>query len=174
MNNHFEIDGDTTTIYIQRRDSSIYHCLIDTEDLYRLLDFGYTWSVRLDRKNSRFYVRTETYGEKKTTVSLHRFLLEVTDSSLQVDHINGNSLDNRKSNLRVVSNAENQQNRSKGAQSNSKSGVRGVSWHKASKKWCAQIKVDGKTIWLGVHKTIEEAEQVVKEARREYMPFSEE
>jgi hypothetical protein len=72
-----------------------------------------------------------------------------------VDHINGNVLDNRKSNLRICTNAENCRNT--GPYKNNKSGYRGVSWHKRDKEWRAQIKHNGKVIWISAHKDKEEA-----------------
>lgn len=74
----------------------------------------------------------------------------------QLDHINCNRCDNRIDNLRKVTNQQNQMNLS-GAQSNSKSGVLGVSWHKATNKWRAKIVHKGKQISLGLYKNIEDA-----------------
>lgn len=65
----------------------------------------------------------------------------------QIDHINWDRLDNRIANLREVSNQENHKN--KPAQKNNTSGVVGVCWDKSREKWCARIKVSGKTVNLG-------------------------
>ncbi len=62
-----------------------------------------------------------------------------------IDHIDHNRLNDRKENLREVSNAENLRNR-KGPQSNNKSGVLGVSWVADRNKWCVRIKFNGKHI----------------------------
>ena len=67
---------------------------------------------------------------------------------MQVDHINGNGLDNRRCNLRLVTHSQNQMNR-RGAQANGTSGVRGVSFNKAAGKWVAYIQAEGKHIYLG-------------------------
>lgn len=88
-----------------------------------------------------------------------------------MDHINHNTLDNRKCNLLVVSNGENMQNR-RGAAKNSKSGVRGVYWDKKNKRWRAQIGLNGKVIRVGDFVRIEDAKYTVESARRKYMPFS--
>lgn len=71
------------------------------------------------------------------------------------DHINLNSMDNTRSNLRVVSNSLNQHNRHR--QSNNTSGYKGVSFHKRLQKWTARIAMDNKTINIGVYTTPEEA-----------------
>ena len=76
-----------------------------------------------------------------------------------VDHINGNSLDNRRLNLRIVKQQQNIRNRG-GAQSNSKSGIRGVYWHKQRNKWASTIRHNGKNISLGLYDDIEEARKV--------------
>lgn len=72
-----------------------------------------------------------------------------------VDHINGNTLDNRKENLRVCSHKENTRNR--GATYSNKSGFKGVSQASRSVKWAATIGVDYKTVFLGNFDTKEDA-----------------
>jgi hypothetical protein len=72
-----------------------------------------------------------------------------------IDHINGNKIDNRLSNLRECSNAENIRNQR--IHSNNSSGYKGVYWHKACQKWVAQIGVDRKIHSLGVFDTAENA-----------------
>lgn len=69
-------------------------------------------------------------------------------SSEYVDHINGNTLDNRKQNLRIVSNADNLKNRTK-LPSNNTSGVIGVRYRKDRNKWYAEIQYNNNKINLG-------------------------
>lgn len=64
-----------------------------------------------------------------------------------VDHINGNKLDNRKSNLRICTNAENKSNCK--PYSNNKSGYKGVYKEKKGRKYTAQIRVNGEIFYLG-------------------------
>lgn len=64
-----------------------------------------------------------------------------------IDHINGVRADNRIDNLRPASPSQNQHNR--GAQSNNTSGFKGVSWNSRRKKWCAQIRFEWSTQFLG-------------------------
>lgn len=66
----------------------------------------------------------------------------------EIDHINHIKDDNRISNLRNVTRKENLKNIS--ISSRNKSGVVGVSWHRGSRKWQADIKVDKKTVYLGI------------------------
>ena len=74
----------------------------------------------------------------------------------EIDHIDGNSLNNRIENLRAVTPKQNSENR-KSANKNSKSGEKGVSWAKNVKKWRAQIQNNGKVKNLGFYENIEEA-----------------
>ncbi|WAX06043.1 hypothetical protein BD26P3_00042 [Phocaeicola phage BD26P3] len=88
------------------------------------------------------------------------------DDRLQVDHINHIRDDNRLSNLRFVTFADNQRNKTK--RSNNTSGVTGVSYCKDRRKYVAQIVVDGANISLGRFVTLEEAAEVRKAAEIKY------
>lgn len=79
------------------------------------------------------YVKATINSEK---VYLHRFILDVTGRYNQVDHKNGDKLDNRRCNLRVCTNAQNQANRRK---SPGTSQYKGVHWHTRSKKWISKL-----------------------------------
>jgi hypothetical protein len=67
--------------------------------------------------------------------------------SLQVDHINGDTLDNRKTNLRVCTRAQNCINKRKRSLTSSR--YKGVSWHKRGKRWGVSCQVDKKPKWIG-------------------------
>lgn len=84
-----------------------------------------------------------------------------------VDHIHGRTLDNRRSELRLATCAQNQANR--GLQRNSTSGYKGVSFHKASGKWHSRISVNGKCISLGYHPTAEAASDAYCKAAKEHL-----
>jgi hypothetical protein len=79
-----------------------------------------------------------------------------------IDHIDGNTSNNSKANLREVSPAENARNR-KGLQPNNKSGVAGVSWYRPTQKWYVQLKYNGRPIYGGYYEDFDEA----VEARRQ-------
>jgi len=79
-----------------------------------------------------------------------------------LDHINRNRSDNRVCNLRIASPALNAQNAS--IRKDNTSGVQGVSWHKATNKWIVQISKLGKSTYVGVFETIEEAKLARKQA----------
>lgn len=85
---------------------------------------------------------------------------------LEVDHINHVRNDNRLLNLRFVTRSENRKNQS--VSSKNTSGVTGVYFSKAKKKYIAQIKVNRETIYLGIFDTLEGATEVRRQADRKY------
>ena len=84
----------------------------------------------------------------------------------QMDHIDGDSLNNRWSNLREVSNSENQKNARISVKN--RSGVTGVDFYKPSGKWRATVRVDGVKKHLGYFNTIDEAAEARKAADKLY------
>ena len=83
-----------------------------------------------------------------------------------IDHIDGNRLNNSIDNLRAATASENSYN--KPAQSNNKSGCKGVRWHKQIKHWCVEIQVNKVKHYLGIYKDLELADLVAQEARSLY------
>jgi hypothetical protein len=99
---------------------------------------------------------------------VHRlaFLLMGEELPPEVDHINHDKTDNRWSNLRPADSSINMRNRPKFK--NNTSGVTGVSWHKLSQKWVAQINVDGKRKHIGLDDTLLDAVAARMRAEKEY------
>jgi hypothetical protein len=85
--------------------------------------------------------------------------------AMQIDHKDGNGLNNRIDNLREVTNQQNAMNLKK---RNPKSGHTGVRWHKAGKMWQARIHIDGKEIGLGLYRDINDAVAARKSAEKKY------
>ena len=79
-------------------------------------------------------------------IYLHKFIINPPEN-MEVDHINKDRMDNRRCNLRMATHSQNQMNTRKIAGCSSK--YRGVSWHKASKKWRVQIQVNRQKIIIG-------------------------
>lgn len=129
--------------------------LIDKEDL-KLVQ-NKKWSVTKDN-----YILS---GSVKPFIYLHRIVMNA--SSEYVDHINGNTLDNRKQNLRIVSNANNLKNRIK-LPSNNTSGIIGVRYRKDRNKWYAEIQYDNHKINLGSYIEKEDAIKARLEAELKY------
>ena len=127
--------------------------IVDEEDFHKVKK--YNWQV-VERDGKAIRVcRFERKNGFGRNVLLHRQILGVVDPKLQVDHINGNILDNRRSNLRICSIRLNTRNRCKPV--NNKSGYKGVMWRVRSQRFEAKIKVDGKQIHLGSFTSIIEA-----------------
>jgi len=80
----------------------------------------------------------------------------------QVDHIDGNRMNNKIDNLREATSTQNNQNR----KATSSSGVKGVVWHKQSKKWVASICINRKSVHLGSFLSIEDAAFAANKARQ--------
>jgi len=96
---------------------------------------------------------------------VHRLIWKIEtgkDPRNSIDHINGDKLDNRFSNLREVSHKENTRNQK--MRSTNTSGIMGVSFDKHANKWMAHITVNGKFIFLGRFKDKEEAAKSRKKA----------
>jgi hypothetical protein len=116
------------------------YALVDDED-YEHLNQWKWWTQHVKspklRKQDLYYAcRTDKHGKN---ISMHRQIMGLPE--LQVDHINRNSLDNRRSNLRLATRQENLQNRSLRADNTSK--LIGVYWDKSRNKWHAQIQHNG-------------------------------
>jgi len=118
--------------------------IVDNEDY----DYLMQWKWQFHNGYARRTQHICMIGTKriKKQVALHRVVLNNPDG-LQVDHINGNKLDNRKENLRVCTCAENVRNRS--VSSNNSSGFKGVCWDKRKNKWISSITADSKIFRLG-------------------------
>ena len=106
---------------------------------------SHTWYV-----NSRYVVRSLPGGGKEL---LHRAIMQAKPDEI-VDHINGDTLDNRRENLRIASGKQNQGNRRKAAGTSSR--YKGVC-RQPNARWRAQIKIDGRQTSLGTYNTEIEA-----------------
>lgn len=135
------------------------------------------WLVMVDDEDykylNQFYWYTDKYGtvssslggKGKKRMILARFLLNSPDN-MEIDHIDGNRLNNQKSNLRLATSSQNKINR--GPRSDNQSGYKGVSWHSQRKKWTARIMINGKYTHLGLFQNIIEAARSYNKAALEY------
>jgi len=122
--------------------------LVDLRDAERAIQFG-MWCASRDSQR-RWYAVCPTRGPNGgwRNVYLHRFILDVSDSDVFIDHINHDGLDCRRSNMRLSTAAENSQNtRSPSGQTSSD--FRGVSWDKDARKWRVRIQAEGRTHTIG-------------------------
>lgn len=157
MKNSYEVRGAVTAIRIRHKGKTL-ECLIDTTDLPRAQSFDGTWHGMWDEGSRTYYV--VGHG-----VLLHRFLTEAKPGS-EVDHVNHYGLDNRRSQISVCDRRENAMNR-QGANSNSRSGVRGVRWIEDKQRWVVQLTIGGIRRTLGLYETKEQAQAISERARRD-------
>lgn len=125
-------------------------CAVVDDDVFEVLS-KYNWwcnsdgyAIRIEYKNGRYHRQ----------IFMHKEILSV-EKGLQVDHINRNILDNRRSNLRPATPSQNQINRV--ALSNNTSGFKGVSFDSKSDKWRAYLIKDGDQLNLGFYTAKEDA-----------------
>lgn len=127
------------------------------------------WSYDRGYASRRKYVQTiYTDGvskQKYTKLYLHREIM-ATKSGEQVDHINGDGLDNRRKNLRICTQRQNTFNRRK--QTNCRSGFKGVYWHKKAKKWASEVRADGTKYYLGLFESPIDAALAYNQAAQKY------
>ena len=128
--------------------------LIDDED-YDLVS-QYKWCASWNKRTKSYYAKTNIRKADGTwtMLQMHRLIMNAQKDE-QVDHINHDTVDNRKSELRLCTHSQNSHNQ--GRNSKNTSGYKGVHWYKRDKKWQAQIKLNGKKIHLGYFSTPEEA-----------------
>ena len=112
----------------------------------------YKWRYSSARKGrdgivTRYAVAQEKFKGKYTFYKMHRLIMSPPDG-MHVDHINGDGLDNRRENLRIVTPQLNQANSRKHIVGTSR--YKGVAWSKASRKWRAYIAIDRKQTHLGL------------------------
>ena len=140
--NKYKIDGQTLIVYTCNNDEILF----DLEDMHLLKLNEYKWG-----KLSIGYAANGKLGYA------HRLVMKAP-KGLQIDHINRNKLDNRKSNLRLVNNQDNNWNKE----------AKGYYWAKHTSRWAATIAVDGKSHYLGYYNTEAEARAAYLEAKKKY------
>lgn len=140
--------------------------LVDVSDFDWLKQWK--WHACIAPSNSKVYAQRSIKGadEQWHTVGMHRIILNATPG-FDVDHINGNTLDNRRANLRLCTRSENMRNRLKPKFSRSHSRYKGVSRFKDCKGWFAQIEKDQQNHYLGSFADEIEAALAYDKAARE-------
>lgn len=144
-----------------------YIAIVDDEDF----DFVNQWKwSTIDSSPTGVCYAERGYTDKESGkikhISMHRLIMDMIDSELTVDHIDGNGLNNQRKNLRPATKQQQAINRP--LRSDNKSGHKGVYWFKSCNKWRAQIKVDGKRKSLGLYEDIEDAIKAYETAAELY------
>jgi hypothetical protein len=141
------VDGEIAYVPLTQGFESV----IDSSDIH--LIEGFNWYA-MRQKQTVYAFRNEIIDGKASLVSIHRTIAG-HPHGMQVDHRDGNGLNNRKSNLRIATHQQNNLNR-RFSEKNS-SGLKGVSWCKERNKWLSQIQIAGKSFNLGRFDTKEDA-----------------
>lgn len=147
-----ELDMAKIVLYNKNGDK-IAETLIDTEDIEKI-------------SSDKWCIDKNNYVKNSKQEYLHRIILGAP-KDMCVDHINGNTLDNRKSNLRICTNRENTSNRTK-LGTNNTSGILGVRFDDRRNKWYADIQYKGKYIFLGYFNIKEDAIKARIDAEKLY------
>lgn len=181
MRNEYLILSRSTVVISLNYKGNPLTAFISLSDLPKLLAVDVRWQPRWSPSAKTFYVQGFFYPEGKPhgkghggrSYQLHRFLLGIEKEDhlkIVIDHKDWDGLNNRRSNLQVVTRSINQLNRREELQRNNTSGYRGVTWDKRSGKWFAQVQVriDGKRHCksLGRYNDVHEAGRAATEYRR--------
>ena len=137
-----------------------YEAVIDAADVP--LVSAWNWRAQPTR-HTVYAVRTDTSGPKPITVRMHRVICE---TSLKVDHVNCDGLDNRRGNLRPATNSENSRNAR--LSKNNTSGVKGVRWNARRGKWEAYLHLNRRLVFFGRFSSLPEATAAYAKASQDY------
>lgn len=118
-----------------------------------------------NKKTNKGGFKMYANGNSNDVGLMHRYIMDAP-KGMVVDHINGDSLDNRRENLRVCTQSQNRMNATKIPFHNA-SGVIGVCWNNATQKWLAYIYHNYKRIYLGDHEHFEDAVSARKQAEKD-------
>lgn len=146
--------------------------IVDDEDYEWLSQFKW-YAIKQVRKNRTVWyaVRNVPGYKYQRKLYMHREILSVTDPNVEVDHENGNTLFNKKQNLRSATHGQNLQNQHK--QIGCSSRFKGVYWNRKAAKWMAQIRVSGHQQNLGYFENEEAAAAAYdRAAKSEFGEFS--
>lgn len=133
-----------------------FEAIVDDEDYESLSRFK--WYALKFRK----YIYA-TRNPRSGRIYMHRVIMG-EPSLLEVDHINGDGLNNLRSNLRYATRSENQRNR--GVPENNTTGYKGV--HRLKNRWVARIYVNGQRLHLGNFQNLEDAGRAYDSAAKRY------
>jgi hypothetical protein len=124
-------------------------------------DDVYEWASKRGWFAERHSNRTRIYAKDSKRNRLHRLIMKAGVGQ-QVDHRDGNGLNNRRDNLRLCDRRGNARNTD--LRVNNESGFKGVYWYRRDSEWKAQIKIDGKVKHLGCYSDARDAAEAYDRA----------
>mgnify|MGYP003304836051 CR=1 FL=1 len=153
--NVYDLSGEYGIGYTLKNEEFYF----DIDDYEQIKE--YCWFI-----DDRGYVLANTFGEKKQKmIQMHRLLMNFPEGR-DIDHINHNTKDNRRINLRVCSHSDNQKNIK--LSSKNTSGVTGVSWDKYRNSWKVQMQANNEPVKIGRFTNFDDAVKARKEAEEKY------
>lgn len=163
MKNKYEIRGEVTAVFVKSKKWGIREFLIDTEDLQKVNSTRTTWNVLANEEKWMYATCKNQINNVRKGVLLHRLIMNCPDGFF-VDHINHNTLDNRKVNLRIVTKQENNQNLIGARKDNKSSGKRGVYFQEKYNVWFAKINFNNVSHHFGTFYSEAAAEKIIQSA----------
>ena len=125
----------------------------------------YKWRA-IKRRYGGYAAISQIYNphtQKLQTIYMHRQIMSCPQG-MDIDHIDHNTLNNQRNNLRICTRSQNMANGL--SRKNSSSQYKGVYYCKQTKRWAANLTHEGKVVWLGRHKTEIEAAKVYDKAAK--------
>lgn len=144
--------------------------IVDDADYGRVSQFKWTAS----NSGCKWYAirRPRVSPGKYQMVYMHRFIMEVDGRIPEIDHKDGDGLNNTRANIRACTSTQNKQNRVKRKRP-STSRYKGVSWCSTHRYWVVQIVVDGKHKFLGTfHDEVKAGERYAAAAKLYFGEFA--
>lgn len=140
--------------------------LVDDEDYEELIKMK--WHAWYNKNGDSFYAHHTIYNgvdKSPRVIRMHRFLMKIDDPALKVDHIDGDTLNNCKHNLRICKSHQNNTNMHE-LRSDNTTGYRGVVkyFYKKTKKWTVTLSKNGEKFRLGYFDSPEEAARAFDKA----------
>lgn len=161
-----QADDNIVRIPLRARDGSVRaYAIVDFADA----DWVNQWRWHLGTDGYAY--RTDCSTGRNKTILLHRALLGLTTGDgMEGDHLDFDTLNNCRSNLRILTRTQHLQHVR--GRRNASSTYRGVSWDRTRNKWVAQLKVGGKKIFLGRFDQEIDAASAARAGRVRLLPYS--
>jgi hypothetical protein len=167
---NYKIYEGYVEVYFTNKKGTKFIAYLDIEDLQKLLDYPFKFHPA--ENNAGYYLKATKYLKLENSkpayevIIFHRYILGFgKGDEEEVDHINHNTLDNRKENLRIITNAKNCLYR-KGKNKNNTSGYRNIC--KINDWWVVQLQVDKKNKRIGKFKDLCDAIDCARQMRKEF------
>jgi hypothetical protein len=157
-----EIEGSTARVPLGSKEGKIVAwAIIDVEDL--ALVSGRRWTLRRSDGAPGYAVSGR--------VRMHRVIMGINDPKREVDHFDGDGLNNRRLNLRILDHARNGQNQ---IRRHRPPDMRNVAWDKRGQQWTVRVALRGAVHHIGRFRDLDEAKRAASEARRRLLPYANE